>query len=434
MASPTPSGFPNLPVIFDVSNSTMGTPDPNGSIIIQSSGFNGQSNSDYTVEVDTDSPIIERAEQGTITMKYNMSWMAAQYYVSIYSRGVILTDSHGNSARVLSCTAQRFRGNKGALTLIAESVTFDSPPDEFSCVPIEMGISIMKYPRYFNALLPNPATDSPLAQTVKSAIVRSIQTYQDSSYFPTASNVAGLNGSVHDLIVNTLKNGNLTYTVPNPNFVSVGVAGPILNVAATDAEILVGNPPYIVKAYTASNATGADFNSIALSLAAAQEIVSKLWRVEDSPYLAAFELTWSTYYFLPPYMSPGGYIENPITFGLPDYFYCPNRSVLEPVPRSTSEPPYDPTEATLFDLFRQYNPQCYSNNGTSGGQTLISSLRKADSVEFQRSWFKLTRSWIISAIGAWDSDLYSTGARPGCGSNTPPNGAPDYGFNVLPNL
>ena len=26
MASPTPSGFPNLPVIFDVSNSTMGTP------------------------------------------------------------------------------------------------------------------------------------------------------------------------------------------------------------------------------------------------------------------------------------------------------------------------------------------------------------------------------------------------------------------------
>ena len=132
-----------------------------------------------------------------------------------------------------------------------------------------------------------------------------------------------------------------------------------------------------------------------MAVAAAGEIIQKLWYQEDTPYVAGFQVTWSQYYFAPVYENPGGYVENP--FGIvPDYFLSPSQDGSN----------------TIFDLMAQINPQCYSDNGSSNGNVNISWLRKADEVEYQRTWFKVTRTWIGSPIGHWDAQIYSGGERP----------------------
>jgi len=136
----------------------------------------------------------------------------------------------------------------------------------------------------------------------------------------------------------------------------------------------------------------------------AKEIIGKLWRMEDSPMLNGWEITWTEYYFRPPSLNGGAYIENPINAvpPLPDYFY------------STAYPPN--SSQTIFDAMASQNAQSYSSNGLKSGATSISWLRDADSIEYQRTWFRVTRKWLGAPIGSWDSDLYgavlSNGERP----------------------
>ena len=247
-----------------------------------------------------------------------------------------MTDSYGDSIRVLTCTGQKLPFGKGSITIVGEGINFDVLPDEFSLTPSDMGINIMKHPRYFTSLYPNPLVDSPLACVVKQAIIRAIQTYQDSPFFPSAENLAALNGNVHDVIVNAMANGSFTYTRPNPYYnpdipatstPGVGGTAPVNPATASN------NPQFTTQSYNPSENTSADNASIGKARAAASEIIQKLWRVEDSPPVACWEMVWSIYSFLPPYLSPGGYIEDPIAFGLPDYFYSPTRSIIEPIPR-----------------------------------------------------------------------------------------------------
>jgi hypothetical protein len=148
---------------------------------------------------------------------------------------------------------------------------------------------------------------------------------------------------------------------------------------------------------------------ILLAVAAAKEIISKIWRQEEQPYTIGYQMTWSQYYFRPPAMSPGGYVEDPIWngyFEVPDYFI------------STEWPP--DRDFTIFDRLPFDNPQCYSVSGTRPAGEIgvyntdyvISWLRKADKIEYQRTWFKITRTWLGAPIGIWDTELYSGGDRP----------------------
>ena len=98
------------------------------------------------------------------------------------------------------------------------------------------------------------------------------------------------------------------------------------------------------------------------------------------------------YYFRPPKMNPGGYLETPIAGGLPDYFGSPSGDYLID---------------TIFDDIAKNNPQCYADPIT--GLPAISCLRQADECEFQRTWFRLTRSWLCVPVGHWDTDLYTQG-------------------------
>ena len=376
----------------------VGAPTPAKAITVQSY-LEGGDPTAYQIQEDVDSPTLERAEQATITKSFHdLSWTEACTRITGLGRGGVLIDKFGNQIRILSSNIQSQRGDKATLKIIAEGLSFDTPPDEFSITPVELGINIIKHPRYYSALNPAGSGLTTIQSQILQCIIRTIQTYQDSPFFPS---VANLNGLVQCNIFDTLKGGNLTYTIPNPNYEPTYTATPLLPLGTPDPPAPTANkdpnPINLMRAYS----KGTSDPVVLLALAAAKEVIQKLWKIEDSPYMVGYEISWSVYYYRPYPLNPGGYVENPITKAnpaLPDYFYSPDN------------PPHSRT--TIFDELAFWNPQCYSDDGTISGFPAMSCLRKADTIEYQRTWFKVTRSWLCSAIGVWDTDINSGGPRP----------------------
>lgn len=365
--------------------SVIGTPLPDGDLVILGNvGAQGAN-----PEEDPNSPEVERAEQATVLHTLKMSWQNCLNFISLMGRGTFLEDSFGNIWRILSSKIRSLPATMGELSYVAESISFDSPPDEFQIVPVELGINIIKHPRYFPFL--NPSTANPVDGTndyntqvgvapnqasvaqVKAAIIRAIQTYVDSPYQPSANTI---NGLIQNQIVTSLTGGQ----------VPTGQSGTIINTAGS----LVCQ----------------------FALAAAGEIIQKLWKQEDTPYLPGWQITWSQYFFAPVYLNPGAYDENPVGI-VPDYFLSPSQNGSN----------------TIFDLFPQINPQDFSSNGQTSGSTQISWLRKADEYEYQRTWFKVSRTWIGSPIGQWDAQIFSENPR----VTQPLDTAGVIGFLPLPN-
>jgi hypothetical protein len=373
--------LPPQPLGATGSNETVGTPPPVDDVLVYSND-----GSTPTVENEPDFPLIERAEQATSQSKLKMSWAACLNYIGVTGRGTFVSDTKGQVWRILSSQIQRFRSGQkmGIFSCTAESISFDSPPDEYQMIPVELGINIIKHPRYFYALYPTQIDFNTIVtlnggaggQTtsvgnLKQAIIRSIQTYQDSPYFPTSASLSinlDTNGLLQNQIISSISNSVVYITID-------GVT------------------------YTYNNTTDTIYE-ISLAFAAAAEIIQKLWYQLDSPYLAGFQVTWSQYYFAPVFENPGGYIESPVGI-VPDYFMSPSQSGSN----------------TIFDQMASINPQCYSADGSVDGTVNISWLRKADEVEYQRTWFKVTRTWIGSPIGHWDPQLFSQFPLPGL--NTP---------------
>lgn len=346
----------------------VGTPPPVGEVTVNGNGSDGNP----TIENEPDSPIIERAEQATAQGRLKMAWSACLAFLPLIGRGTFVTDSFGNVWRILSSQIQRFRSGQtmGTLSYTAESISFDSPPDEYQMVPVELGINIIQHPRYFYALYPTPndfntnvklsgsvAGTMTTVANIKQTIIRAIQTYQDSPYFPSPGALQIFNDPKEN-IINQIVSSKLVVTINNVQ-------------------------------YTYDNTVGT-VASISMALAAAGEIIQKLWYQLDTPYLVGFQVTWSRYYFKPVYMNPGGYIESPLGI-VPDYFMSPTQDF----------------STTIFDEMPLFNPQCYSDDGTSAGEVDISWLRKSDEVEYQRTWFRVTSTWIGSPIGNWDKQLFS---------------------------
>jgi len=384
MAFRLPFGFdrasdpnnPNLPLQPAGTGGALGpvgTPQPAGDLIVagDDNGTNVQEN--------PDSPEIERAEQATFMHKFKTTWQNACSFLTVLGRGTFVQDSGfyasssggGTIWRVLSSKIQAIRGGYAELSVTAESISFDSPPDDYQMIPVELGIDIIKHPRYFYALYPSGSdftdlvgvapTQATRAQ-VKQSIIRAIQTYRDSPYFPQAGQVT-LNGIVQNSIVNYFISSLIpTILPPSSSESQIDVSG--------DAGCL-------------------------LAIAAAGEIIQKLWNNIDSPYMPGFQVTLKQYFFRPVFENPGGYIESPVGI-VPDYFISPSQSGPD----------------TIFDQMAAINPQCFSNDGTSTGTVNISWLRKADEVVYQRTWFEVTSTWIGSPIGHWDLQIYQNGHRP----------------------
>lgn len=127
---------------------------------------------------------------------------------------------------------------------------------------------------------------------------------------------------------------------------------------------------------------------------AANELLQKRRIGEDTFYLPGFRIVWQTYHYLPQLVNPGGYIENPITEGgLPMYFWNPHY-------------PDDPLDSNdnIFATCAMINPTFYAD---ANGDTQISWLRQADVQDWERTWFRVTRTWIGAPYAHWDTDLYN---------------------------
>lgn len=371
---------------------TLGTPTPSGAIITQTPAGNNES----TIEEDVTSPEIERAEQGTVSHTITGDFRPLAFLQAAFGRGTFLQDSFGNVTRVLSNKLKSLRADRGEFSYVAESISFDSPPDEFQMIPVELGIDIIKYPRYFYALYPSGSDFTDLVgvapnQTtranVKQAIIRAIQTYRDSPYFPPSNALPTLNSVVQNATIQFFLQSLIPCTINSTN--------------GSETTIDISGDP-----------------SSLLAVAAAQEIIQKLWNQLDTPYIAGYQVTWTQFFFQPVYENPGGYIEDPVGI-VPDYFFSPVSQnslargwLYSPYGNLDTLPPTAGGAPTIFDFMAAINPQCYSSDGTPSGTVNISWLRKADEVVFERTWFRVTRTWIGSPIGMWDRQIYSQGNRP----------------------
>lgn len=447
--------IPNNPIGTGGSG-TVGTSDPSGDLqkYENDTGFDANGNPTAIEQPSDLLPEVERAEQATASNQVKMSWAAALSFIGVIARGTFLIDSYNNIWRVLSSKIKGERGGMAIFSTVSESISFDTPPDDYQMIPVELGIDIIKHPRYAWALLPyvtDQSTYTLIGDTkvfyvdIKESIVRLIQSYRDSPFYPNADYINGLiqNNIMSQLKINPVTGiSYLSVTVPNPNFVQPNNNANALPPVSWDgtntslATISTG-VQNLVLSVPVNTANAND--PVTIALAAAREIISKLWRQEDTPYVVGFQITWTQYFFQPVYENPGGYVENPIGI-VPDYFVSPTTpgAFYTVLPRGTLASGYgtgnlNPNNLdtvsgggspTIFDQIIAINPQAYSSNGTSSGNLDISWLRKADEVEYQRTWFKVTRTWIGSPIGHWDSDLYHNFGVSG------PQDAND--FNVLP--
>lgn len=410
--SSTPS-TDNLPKGLDRADGLsgrLGTRTPSGAVAYNTKSGNSISN--VPIEEDPGSPTLERGEQCTVRHRFTMAWQQGLSYWSVYGRGTLLEDDEGNFFRVLNTTITHVKPDLCVLDIVSEALSFDNPPDLFDIVPVNLNLDILKHPRYFLNLMPtnqiptplpsNVTTDTAQQIAVKQSIVRAVQAYKENPFIPTPQAINNMTGSLHDTITTNLVNGAGIYAIPCPNFnimypatasIAVGAALPPAATAAGQP-----NPAYYYSTFDIK--TDDPNGKIALALAAAQEMIGKLWRVEDAPPVTGWEVSWDEFYWIVPPLNPGGYIEDPrnATPPLPDYFY------------STANPP-NPS-LTIFDLFSVFNPQCYGATGQYNSGTVLSSLRMPDTFVFDRTFWKVTHKWLVSAYGAWDADINSGGNRP----------------------
>lgn len=244
-----------------------GTPTPDGAIALQSA--NGETNpliDDQVVyEEFPDSPEIERAEQATVVHQFKMDYFTGQIYLSALGRGVYLSDSAGNITKILSSTLKRARGNQSVLKIIAEGISFDTPPDEFRLDVIELNPALEKHPRY--AFLP---TD------IRRLVNMDVQAAQIASEQETKN------------LLSTISNRT---TAPSATWTGSAAAyWQIVQNAAT-------------------------------------ELLLKRRIGEDTFYLPGYRVTWAQYFWMPQFLNAGGYIEDPIAQGgLPAYFWSTDQT------------------------------------------------------------------------------------------------------------
>lgn len=362
----------------DGQDGRMGTPLPEGAVLLQSRDPDtGLIVNAGTQEEEYDSPVLERAEQATLTKRFRMaSWDDGLTVIAGLGRGTVEEDSYGNVFKILSSKLSHTKGGITYIDKVCESVSFDSPPDEFEIVPVELGVNILKYPRYFYALLGDGIGSA--TELKNQVLIRELQNYFDDA------TVSRRNDIVERLYysISTNAGGNPTEGTMSGN-------------------VVVPSPSFTIDGKNISPIPGTD-----IAKAAASELLQKYWRGEETPYVVGYQITHRSFHFRPPPLNPGGYVEDPLyeaTPQLPDYFW------------STADPP-SPSE-TIFDAIVAANPQCYSSDGTIDGELQISWLRKADEVIYQRTWFERIRTWIGSPVGFWDPELYNADARPSSASD-----------------
>ena len=112
--------------------------------------LNARGNTTFVLDEMPDSPEIERAEQATIRHSFKVDWATGLVLISAFGRGAIMVDSGGNVTKILSTSLKRMRSGimQAEFTVIAEGLSFDNPPDEFSVDAHDQQPALEKHPRY----------------------------------------------------------------------------------------------------------------------------------------------------------------------------------------------------------------------------------------------------------------------------------------------
>lgn len=204
-------------------------------------------------EEDPNSPEFNFGDQATIVHTFYMDINTFNQITWLIQRGQWQLDSYGNLTRILNSSAQFMKGQYYKVTVTAECVTFNTPPDEFSIRPVEINPDLMKHPRYNGTNNAN----AKLTDQQKAAIRFALS--QQTSY--------GVQNAFSMIV------GGSGVTPGGSLFPNAGSSTP---------------DPQLQMAW---------------------EVLTKEWRGTDSFYLPAFEVTWSSYYYNAVEMDPGGYID-----------------------------------------------------------------------------------------------------------------------------
>jgi hypothetical protein len=353
-ATNPPSGLDRATVIGDFP----GTPTPDNAIAQRIATL--YTDEKTFLEEDPNSPNIELGEQGTIRHTFWCDWdITALGFLTggTLQRGSYFKDSYGNHSRVLNSSIDHFKGEIAKVVVTCESAAFGLPPDEFSIEPVELNPDAVKHPRYnLGQYIANEDDDD------------------DGDYD----------------FLNDQQKGVIRYVTQAPSL------------------------------YAARDSLQGIFNSSQTSFAGgpirwttneqkmAWEIVTKFYRGEDTFYLPAFVVTYTTFYAYPQSdvftINPGGYIEDPTTvvFG--------------------ASVPYDFWSIDGTDDNTPLNNllQCVQGGGAGSlWDSGVTYLRKADKVSFERNFWKITQTWVGAPTGPktgngnyifWDPDWYGATA------------------------
>lgn len=224
------------------------------------------------------SPTIERGEQATIVHKFVCDLDTGETYLLGLARGQLMTDTHGNTSKILSTSLEYNKGDFWILTVTAEGVAgvnnngsislFNVPPDDFSVDVVEFNPSIYRHPRYKQVLDYNYDDDGNIIDPDIPTGAQIIQWISGSVNLAT-------NGSQQDMS-NQINSNNIG-------------------------------------------------DDIVLDLAL--ELLQKVRQGVETFYLAGFKVTYSIYSFTPVLMRPGGYLEDPVLSGfLPLYYWSDDMS------------------------------------------------------------------------------------------------------------
>ena len=278
-----------------------------------------------------DSPTIERGEVTTIVHRFKVDLTTGQIYIQGLPRGSLSTDTYGNITKLLSATLQYERGDLWTLMITSEGfggVNDNGSASIFDVPPDEFSVEPVEFnPDLFRH--PRYAT---------------VLNYNDP--------VTGTTGA--QIIQWLLGSVNLSY-----------------NLGQSDTNSLI-------------NSTNITDPAV---LALTNELLGELRQGQNTFYLSGFKVTYSYYGYLPNFLNPGGYLEDPVASGnIPIYFW--------------SEDASGSNDSNIFNAVGpSVSPALYDNG--------LSWLRYADSQQYQRTWFKLTATWIGLPDGVWNPVIYN---------------------------
>lgn len=361
-----PSSFP--PSGLDRADGTAdfpGTPTPDNTIAQQiATAYAGEGT---FFEEDGNSPVIDLGEQGTVRHVFWCDWDGGEdgpdtgggtgtaissLQSGLIQRGAYFQDSYGNVSRILNSTVERFKGGIARMTIVSESSSFGLPPDEFDIDVVELNPDILKHPRYNLGQYDDEFSDDPadidwLSDQQKGAIRFVLQA---PSLYAAQSQIQGI-------------------------FTGQQVApGGSISWSTEEQQM-------------------------------AWEVITKFYRGEESFYLAAFAVTYTSYYPYPQsgdfQLCPGGYIEDPTNAD------------------SGPSIPYDFWSIDGTDDNSDENNILQAVDSAQVGslwENGVTYLRKADRLHFDRNFWKITQTWIGAPTGPdngdnsyifWDPDLYA---------------------------